>query len=104
MSSADVTGLETTSRGAERRWFTVTCAKCRYRYSRPGAPLAGDLEQPCQLCGAELGAVTVYAVGGSTGRVALPTRPVVVPPVSLPGHATPSHADGEAMCIAPVGK
>ena len=30
---------------------------------RRGAPLAADLDQPCRLCGAELGAVTVYRIG-----------------------------------------
>jgi hypothetical protein len=65
MSSDGVTTAteeRTTLPGREHRWTRLQCSRCAYAQERPGVPLPGDLEQPCQLCGAELGAVTVYAI------------------------------------------
>lgn len=62
----------TVLRAPERRWTRLTCSRCRYMQGRPGLPQPGDLDRPCQLCGAELGAVTVYAVARVRPKAAGP--------------------------------
>ncbi|HSP99497.1 MAG TPA: hypothetical protein VL049_19925 [Candidatus Dormibacteraeota bacterium] len=43
-------------------WTELRCSRCHYREQRPGTPQPGDLDEPCALCGAPLGAVTVYTI------------------------------------------
>jgi hypothetical protein len=43
-------------------WTRLGCSRCRYTSGHPGPALPGDLDRGCPLCGAMLGAVTVYRV------------------------------------------
>jgi len=56
----------TPSPAAKRLWTMVGCTRCNYRSARPGVPLPGDLDQPCGLCKAPLGSVSVYAIAGAS--------------------------------------
>jgi hypothetical protein len=59
MAAADGCGEE-----SRRMWTRLRCGRraCRYTREQPGPVRPGDLDVPCRLCGAELGAVSVYAV------------------------------------------
>jgi hypothetical protein len=45
---------------ARRLWSRFACARCRYRWEKPGTPEPGDLSRDCPLCHGQLQAVTVY--------------------------------------------
>lgn len=47
---------------AQERWTRLRCSRCRYVSEHPGPVTVGDLDGECGLCGAMLGAVTVYRV------------------------------------------
>ena len=68
-SGADTNAMTATDRWAEasrRLWTRTACSRssCHYASERPGTPQPGDLDEPCALCGAALGAVTVYRLSG----------------------------------------
>jgi hypothetical protein len=44
----------------------LRCARCRYTCEHPGPVRPSDLGRYCPLCGAMLGAVTVYRLSGES--------------------------------------
>jgi hypothetical protein len=64
-----------------RLWTELACSKCGYRQALPGTPQPGDLDEPCALCGAELGAVTVFRLNADVETASAPaTREPIAPP------------------------
>jgi hypothetical protein len=59
--------------GQPSLWTRLRCSRCRYVREHPGPVTVADLDGECALCGAPLGAVTVYRV--TDGRAMLATRP-----------------------------
>jgi hypothetical protein len=59
-------------------WSRFACARCRYRWERPGTPEPGDLSRDCPLCHGQLQAVTVYKIGepGAASASALLPAPL----------------------------
>ena len=49
-------------------WTRLGCSRCRYQSEHPGQPTPSDLDRGCALCGAMLGAVTVYRVSVTVVR------------------------------------
>lgn len=47
---------------SQRLWTRLRCSPCRYAVEHPGPVTPGDLDRACGLCGAMLGAVTVFRV------------------------------------------
>jgi hypothetical protein len=43
-------------------WTRLRCSRCRYSVEHPGPVTLGDLDRARGLCGAMLGAVTVFRV------------------------------------------
>jgi len=48
-------------------WTALRCVRCRYTSEHPGPVTPGDLCRCCPLCGAMLGAVTVFTVSETVG-------------------------------------
>ena len=55
--------MKTAKSETDALWTELRCSRCRYVREHPGAVTAADLDGECHLCGAMLGAVTVYRVG-----------------------------------------
>lgn len=49
-------------------WSRFACARCRYRWERPGTPDPGDLSGDCPLCHGQLQAVTVFRAREARAR------------------------------------
>jgi hypothetical protein len=65
MTSADPHrehGLPPGTTTASPVWTRLRCSRCRYVAEHPGPVSEGDLDRDCGLCGAMLGAVTVFRV------------------------------------------
>ena len=62
-------GSEICHDGRSGLWTRLHCSRCRYASEHPGSVTPGDLDRCCGLCGAPLGAVTVYRIGETVGSV-----------------------------------
>ncbi len=52
-----------------QRWSRLRCSRCAYTQEQPGVVDGAALDAPCRLCGAALGAATVYVVRAAISEV-----------------------------------